>query len=71
MCINTYVSPHCQPNKCILLKEDAGLFCISRTLTILGTELLRGQDKLALSTRKWPLELPIAQREAVRRMSIK
>lgn len=76
MCAFLYVykyihkpSPSALQNKCILLKPDAELFCISRTLTILDTELLRGQYKLVLSTRKWPLELHIAQRKAVRRMS--
>lgn len=44
-------------NKCILLKPGTGLFYISRPLTILDMELLRGQEKLVINSRKWPLEL--------------
>lgn len=46
-------------NKCILLKPDAGLFYISRPLTILYMKLLQGKEKLVIKHRKRPLELHI------------
>lgn len=39
-------------NKCILLKPDAGLVYISRPLIILDMQLLRGQEKVVINSRK-------------------